>query len=52
MLAAVGPFAIERGLVAARDPLTPVSINMLNTGNLAVAQLQTPGGGWKRGRRV
>lgn len=44
MLAAVGPFAIERGLVPARDPLTPVSIHMVNTGNLAVAQVQTPGG--------
>ena len=44
MLAAVGPFAIERALVAARDPVTPVSIHMVNTGNLALAQIQTPGG--------
>jgi 4-oxalomesaconate tautomerase len=44
MLAGVGPFAIERGLVAARDPITPVSIYMVNTGNLAVARVETPGG--------
>jgi 4-oxalomesaconate tautomerase len=44
MLAAVGPFAIERGLVAARDPLTPVNIHMVNTGNLARAHVQTEAG--------
>jgi 4-oxalomesaconate tautomerase len=44
MLAAVGPFAIERGLVAAADPLTQVTIHMVNTGNLAVATVQTPDG--------
>ena len=44
MLAGVGPFAIERGLIAARDPQTRVSIYMVNTGNLAVATIQTPGG--------
>jgi 4-oxalomesaconate tautomerase len=44
MLAAVGPFAIERGLVPAGGPLTPVRIWMRNTGTLAVASVQTPGG--------
>lgn len=44
MLAAAGPFAIERGLVKADDPHTKVSIYMVNTGNLAVATIQTPGG--------
>lgn len=44
MLAGVGPFAIERGLVAARDGETPVSIFMENTGQIAVARIQTPGG--------
>lgn len=44
MLAGVGPFAIEQRLVAARDPQTEVSIHMVNTGNLAVATVQTPGG--------
>jgi 4-oxalomesaconate tautomerase len=44
MLAAVGPFAIEQGLVAAGDPVTPVRIWMRNTQTLATAQVQTPGG--------
>lgn len=43
MLAGVGPFAIERGLVPARDPITPVRIYMVNTGNSAVAHVPTPG---------
>lgn len=44
LLAAVGPFAIEQGLVAAIGDVTPVRIHMLNTGSLAVAHIQTPGG--------
>jgi 4-oxalomesaconate tautomerase len=44
MLAAVAPFAIEKGLVAAADPLTRVRIRMVNTGNLAVASVATPAG--------
>jgi 4-oxalomesaconate tautomerase len=44
MLAGVGPFAIERGLVAAKDGETPVSIFMVNTGQTAVATVATPGG--------
>jgi 4-oxalomesaconate tautomerase len=44
MLAGVGPFAIERGLVRARDPVTPVRIHMVNTATIAVASVQTPGG--------
>ena len=44
ILAGVGPFAIERGLVAARDGETPVAIFMENTGQIAVATVQTPGG--------
>ncbi len=44
MLAGVAPFAIESGLVAPRDPQTQVTIHMVNTGNLAVATVQTPGG--------
>jgi 4-oxalomesaconate tautomerase len=44
MLAGVGPFAIEGGLVMASDPTTRVSIYMVNTGNLAVATVQTPAG--------
>ncbi len=42
MLAAVGPFAIERGLVTARSEHTPVVIRMLNTGQTAVATVETP----------
>jgi 4-oxalomesaconate tautomerase len=44
MLAAVGPFAIEHGLVAAGDPVTSVRIWMRNTQTLATAFVQTPGG--------
>jgi len=44
LLAGVGPFAIERGLVAARDPETEVRIYLENTGQAAVASVQTPGG--------
>ncbi len=44
MLAAVGPFAIERGLVAASEGETPVSIYMINTGQSATAMVRTPGG--------
>lgn len=44
MLAAVGPFAIEHRIVAARDGVTPVRIWMTNTGTLATAYVSTPGG--------
>jgi 4-oxalomesaconate tautomerase len=44
MLAGVGPFAIERGLVAPRGPITPVTIYMVNTETVAVAHVPTPGG--------
>jgi 4-oxalomesaconate tautomerase len=44
MLAAVGPFAIEQGLVAAGEEVTPVRIWMSNTQTLATALVQTPGG--------
>ncbi|WP_394701000.1 4-oxalomesaconate tautomerase [uncultured Cohaesibacter sp.] len=44
MLSAVGPFAIERGIVVARDGETPVSIFMANTGQVATALVQTPKG--------
>jgi 4-oxalomesaconate tautomerase len=44
MLAGVGPFAIEKGLVPARDPKTPVTIYLVNTENTAVATVLTPGG--------
>jgi 4-oxalomesaconate tautomerase len=44
MLAGVGPFAIERCLVTPKDPITPVTIYMVNTGTVAVAHVPTPGG--------
>ncbi len=44
ILAGVGPFAIERGLVAAQDGVTRVAVYMENTGQIAVASVQTPGG--------
>ncbi len=44
MLSGVGPFAIERGLVSARDGETQVTIFMENTGQIATAKVSTPGG--------
>ena len=44
ILAGVGPFAIERGLVEASGDVTPVTILMENTGQVAVARVETPGG--------
>ena len=44
ILAGVGPFAIERGLMAATGDETRVAIFMENTGQVAVATVQTPGG--------
>ena len=44
ILAGVGPAAIERGLIAARDGETTVRIHMVNTGEVAEARVQTPGG--------
>lgn len=42
ILAGVGPAAIELGLMAAQDGQTEVTIHMVNTGELAVARVQTP----------
>ncbi|MET1024689.1 MAG: PrpF domain-containing protein, partial [Pseudoxanthomonas sp.] len=44
MLAGVGPFAIERGLVQATGAQTEVAIFMVNTGKLATATVCTPDG--------
>lgn len=44
ILAGVGPFAIERGLIPATGDETKVSIYMENTGQVAVADVKTPGG--------
>ncbi|MFY8113975.1 MAG: PrpF domain-containing protein, partial [Rhabdaerophilum sp.] len=44
ILAGVVPFAIERGLVAARHPETRVKVRTLNTGTIAEILVETPGG--------
>ncbi|STV29364.1 fldA protein [Klebsiella pneumoniae] len=61
ILAAVGPFAIERGLVRHDAPLTRVRIFMENTGQLAVAEIPCDADGvdyvgesrigWRAGQR-
>ncbi|TQL45040.1 4-oxalomesaconate tautomerase [Homoserinimonas aerilata] len=44
ILAGIGPFAIERGLVPLQGETTRVSIAMVNTDGRAVATVQTPDG--------
>ncbi|MBS0879479.1 4-oxalomesaconate tautomerase [Pantoea sp. JGM49] len=44
ILAAVAPFAIEKGLIRAQGDITRVRIFMVNTGQIAVAQFATPDG--------
>ncbi|MCO6003626.1 4-oxalomesaconate tautomerase [Actinoallomurus purpureus] len=44
LLAGVGPFAVERGLVTAGDPETGVRVRMVNSGSIATATFPTPSG--------
>lgn len=44
LLAGIGPFAVERGLIDPGDPDTTVHIRMVNSGSMAVARFGTPGG--------
>lgn len=44
ILAGIGPFAVERGLVAATGDETKVRIRMVNTNGIVTATIQTPGG--------
>lgn len=44
ILAGVGPFSIEKGLVAAKGAVTPVAIYMVNSNSKATAFVETPGG--------
>jgi 4-oxalomesaconate tautomerase len=44
LLAGVGPFAVERGLVAPGREQSTVRVRMLNSGSTAVARFPTPGG--------
>lgn len=52
ILAAVAPFALEQGLIAASDPETPVRIRMVNTDAFCQAVIQTPGGRVRHGGTV
>ena len=42
ILAGVGQFAIEKGLVAAVDPVTKIVVNMLNSNDNAIVTVSTP----------
>ena len=44
ILAAVGPFAIERGLIKAGDRTTKVVVRTINTGTIAELLIETPAG--------
>src|SRR5262245_61254179 len=44
ILAGVGPYAIEQGLVAGTDPQTRVTIHMVNSRQTVRATIRTPGG--------
>jgi 4-oxalomesaconate tautomerase len=44
ILAGVGPFAIERGLIRARAETTRVKVRTLNTGTIAELLIETPSG--------
>lgn len=44
ILAGVGPWVIENGLVPVAGQRTPVRIHMVNTGSIAVAHVPTPHG--------
>ncbi len=44
MLVGVGPFAIEHGLVAADDPITPLIVRNVNTDSFIDVVCCTPGG--------
>nr|WP_274636218.1 PrpF domain-containing protein [Microbacterium bovistercoris] len=44
LLAGIGPFAVERGLITAGDPHTTVRIRLVNTGDLATATFASSGG--------
>ncbi|KOU55825.1 4-oxalomesaconate tautomerase [Streptomyces sp. MMG1533] len=44
ILAGIGPFAVERGLVPAGEEETSVRVRMVNTGDHATATFPTPGG--------
>ncbi len=44
ILAGVGPFAVEQGLVPVNNDVREVRIHMVNSGGIAIARVQTPDG--------
>ncbi|MDA9657488.1 4-oxalomesaconate tautomerase [Alphaproteobacteria bacterium] len=42
MLSAVGPFAIEKGLINAKEAITTIVIRSVNTGSIIEATIETP----------
>ncbi len=44
ILAGVGPFAIERGLIKAGETTTRIKVRTINTGTIAELLIETPGG--------
>lgn len=44
MLAGVGPFAVDQGLVPSGDPNTELTVYMENSGSIAEVTFSTPGG--------
>ena len=44
IIAGVGPFAIERGLIAPTGDETEIAVHTINTGQVTTAVIQTPGG--------
>ncbi|MGE0603114.1 MAG: 4-oxalomesaconate tautomerase [Xanthobacteraceae bacterium] len=44
ILSGVAPFAIERGLIEAKDGVTSVKVRTINTGTIAELKIETPGG--------
>ncbi|GAA3768867.1 4-oxalomesaconate tautomerase [Microbacterium kribbense] len=44
LLAGIGPFALERGLIAPTEPATTVRIRLRNTGDVATATFAVAGG--------
>jgi 4-oxalomesaconate tautomerase len=44
ILAGVGPYAIEQGMVPIQGDYTSVAIHMVNTGQIAIARVATPDG--------
>ena len=44
LLAGIGPFAVERGLITPGDPSTSVRVRMVNSASIATATFSTPSG--------